>query len=92
MIRFIDPRGETGLVEQAYGLRLRKGPAVVALLSNLYPDASRFLAHVGDALVATAPELSVRMYEKPGPAGQVSDELMEVMLEEANAVIAAYGH
>jgi hypothetical protein len=91
-MRFVDPRGRTGITDAPYTLRLQPGPAVVALLSNRYRDASEFLTDVGAALTAMAPELRVRLYEKPGPAGQVAPELLETIVAEANAVVAAYGH
>jgi hypothetical protein len=91
-MKFSDPRGESASRPVEYNARLRVGEATVALLSNSYTDASRYLEYLSIEMASEAPELTFRLFEKESTVGQARSSLLDEIADTADAVVAAYGH
>ena len=92
-IEFLDPRGvpETAAVPYELSADL-SGQATVGLLANGFPDSVVFLDQAEAAMRAMRPELSYARYDK-GNASAIADETMlDSIVDECQAVVAAYGH
>jgi hypothetical protein len=78
---------------EAYGLSAdwSGGPPAIGLLANSFPDCEAFLAEVGGVLGERLPGATLRSWKKPGVA-PAPDELLDGIVAEVAAVIAAYGH
>jgi hypothetical protein len=71
---------------------LRSGDATVALLSNSYTDASRYLEYLSVEIANAVPELTFTLFEKESTVGPANSSLLDEIADTADAVIAAYGH
>ena len=94
MIEFVDPRAEPGAPVEPYtlGLSDTDGPLTVGLLANGFPDSVAFLDHVEQSLAATLPAASFRRFDKGNASAVISDEMLDDVVAECQAVVAAYGH
>jgi len=94
VIEFLDPRAEPGLPADAYDLSidLVDGPLDVGLLANGFPDSVAFLRQVETALAARLPHLTFHHYNKGDASSVVSDTMLDTIVAECRAVVAAYGH
>jgi hypothetical protein len=93
-IEFVDPRAEPGTPVEPYllGVDLTTGGAHVGLLANGFPDSVAFLDHVGAALAEELPGVTFHRYDKGDASSVVSDEMLDTIVAECRAVVAAYGH
>ena len=94
MIEFVDPRAEPGAPVEPYTLVIDdpSAPITVGLLANGFPDSVAFLDHVEKALAATMPAASFRRFDKGNASSVISDEMLDAVGAECQAVVAAYGH
>ena len=94
MIEFLDPRAEPGTPPEPYELSIdiEAGPAELGLVANGFPDSMAFLEAVGAALQQRVPGLRLRYYDKGNASVVASDDLVEGISKECQAVITAYGH
>lgn len=94
-ITYLDPTSAPGLAIEPYSVaRLPIGTgAVIGLLANGFPDSIVFLDHVERALLDAAPVgTTVKRYAKPNASAIVSDQVLQTMTDECQAVITSYGH
>ncbi|NNL85984.1 MAG: hypothetical protein HKP27_10045 [Myxococcales bacterium] len=94
MIEFLEPRAEPTAPIEPYTLAidLSRGPVDVALLANGFPDSENFLERVAESLAEELPELRFHRYNKGDASIVVRDEMLEDIVRECQAVVAAYGH
>ena len=94
MIEFVDPRAEPGMPVEAYTLALDsvEGPIEVGLLANGFPDSVAFLDHVEKALAERLPGATFLRYDKGNASSVISDSMLDQVVDECTAVVAAYGH
>ncbi len=94
MIEFLDPRAEASAPIEPYALSVdpTAGPIVIGLLANGFPDSANFLAHVEKALARELPAARFHHYDKGDASSVVPDPLLETIISECGAVVAAYGH
>lgn len=92
-IEFLDPRAEPGAPIEAYELRADLDrPIEIGLLANGFPDSVSFLDAVEKALAAHVPAASFHRYNKMDATSVVSDAMLDSIVGECGAVVAAYGH
>jgi hypothetical protein len=91
-LRVVDPRGGRPCATEAYALRLTTDRCRIALLSNAFPDATRFLVHLGEGLRQVSPSIEIRLYEKSTAVGAAPTELIDRIATESDAAVSAYGH
>lgn len=93
MIQFHDPRAKPAVAAEPYDRRITvDGAVTVGLLANGFPDSEEFLGAIGAALVASRPGLTVRHYNKGNATVPASDELIQTITAECQAVVTAFGH
>jgi len=94
MIEFLDPRAQSGTTLESYdlGIDVSQGDIEIGLLANGFPDSVRFLDCVEEALTARLPAARFRRYDKGDPTSVVPDPMLETIVAECRAVVAAYGH
>ncbi len=94
MIEFLDPRAASGTPIEAYdlGIDVRQGAVDIGLLANGFPDSVRFLDRVEEVLAAQLPAARFHRYDKGDPTSVVPDPMLEAIVAECRAVVAAYGH
>ena len=93
MIEYLDPRAEPGVPVEPFGLSADLDGAVdIGLLANGFPDSVAFLEHVEEALRARLPDARFHHYNKGDASSVVSDQLLDTIVGECRAVVAAYGH
>jgi hypothetical protein len=93
MIEYLDPRAEPGLPVEPFDLSADlDGPVAIGLLANGFPDSVAFLEHVEEALRARLPDARFHHYNKGDASSVVSDQLLDTIVGECRAVVAAYGH
>ena len=94
MIEFVDPRAEPSVAMEAYTLSIdpNEGPISIGLLANGFPDSVAFLNRVEAALQQKLPQAEFQHYDKGDPSSVVSDEMLDTIVGECDAVVAAYGH
>ncbi len=94
MIQFHDPRSEPGAPVEPY--RLTAAPTEagfeIGLVANGFPDSEPFLDHVEKSLATRLPHAVFRRYNKHNASSVISDEMLESVVAECRAVVAAYGH
>ena len=61
-------------------------------MANGFPDSVRFLDELERALRAVRPDLQVLRYDKGNASVVASEDLLERMSREVQAVVTAYGH
>ena len=94
-ITYLDPTSAPGLAVEPYGVAaLAAGKAAtIGLLANGFPDSIVFLDHVERALLNVAPAGTVvKRYAKPNASAVVSDQTLQKMTDECEAVVTSYGH
>jgi hypothetical protein len=94
-VTYLDPTSAPGLAVEPYGVAsLAPGrAATIGLLANGFPDSVPFLDHVERALLAVAPAGTViKRWAKPNASAIVSDQVLQAMTDECEAVVTSYGH
>jgi hypothetical protein len=93
MIEYLDPRAEPGMPVEPFDLSADLDGAVdIGLLANGFPDSVAFLHHVEEALRERLPEARFHHYNKGDASSVVSDQMLDTIVGECRAVVAAYGH
>ena len=94
MITFLDPRAEPGAPVESYALSVDAlaTPITIGLVANGFPDSEEFLDQVEKALAIEAPSASFRRWNKRNASAVISDEMLDEVVQDCNAVVAAYGH
>ena len=92
-ITFVNPGAETSSPVEPYALRLdiRKHPLRIALVSNTFPDVRNFVDCVEQALQPLLPGAKVKVWQKPS-VEPVTQKMLEEIVAESDAVVAALGH
>lgn len=92
-VRFVDPRGASAEPVATYDHQLDMSePLTVALLANGFPDSEEFLDVVGEVLAEQQPNVALARFNKRNASAAVSAEMLASIVDECDAVIAAYGH
>ncbi len=94
-VTFMDPRPRIDVVPDVAAPQLAtKGAegAVFGLLANGFPDSAAFLTEVAAAVASRLPAATFRSVEKSRPSDVLTEQQLEVLRSECDAVIAAYGH
>ena len=93
VIRFFDPRPAA---RPAPGSRTfvasRRERRTVGLLANGFPDSMAFLDAVAHTLAHAYPATRFVRVEKTSPPEPLTDEQLQVLTNDCDGVIAAYGH
>lgn len=94
MIEMVDPRAEPGNPVEPYELSIDIGaaPATIGLVANGFPDSEAFLDQVEKALAVAVPTASFRRFNKYNASSQISDEMLNEIVSDCDAVVGAYGH
>ena len=94
VIEFLDPRAEPGTPVEPFTLSidLSSGGGDIGLLANGFPGSVAFLEHVAAALAEVVPGATFHRYDKGDASSVVSDEMLDTIVAECRAVVAAYGH
>jgi hypothetical protein len=94
MVEFLDPRAEPAVAVEPYTLSIdpTDGPISIGLLANGFPDSVGFLDRVEAALQQTLPQARFRRYDKGNASVGVSDDMLDAIVRECDAVVSAYGH
>ena len=94
MIEFVDPRAEPSMEIEAYTLAIdpTEGPVSIGLLANGFPDSVAFLDRLETALEQHLPQARYCRYDKGNPSAGLSDEMLDTITRECDAVVSAYGH
>ena len=91
-VTFLEPTAERGIDLEPYELFIdTSGPITVGLISNAFPDGTEFMHKLETELAALMPQASFRHYQKPNVAA-VTGDLITVITEECDVVLAAWGH
>jgi hypothetical protein len=94
MLEFHDPRAEPGAAVEPY--ELATDPYAVGfdigLVANGFPDSEPFLDMVEKSLAVRLPHAVFHRYNKHNASSVISDQLLETVVSECRAVVAAYGH
>ena len=92
-VQFHDPRGEPMTPAEPYSLKVRlEGAVTIGLLANGFPDSVNFLDQVEKALSDRLPEATFNRYDKGDASKLVSAEMLDDIVANCQAVVAAYGH
>ncbi|MEM7542802.1 MAG: hypothetical protein AAF384_14645 [Pseudomonadota bacterium] len=92
-ISFHDPRGETRVAPEPYTRKVEKaGEATIGLLANGFPDSIEFLDAVERALKDALPDAQFKRYEKNNASIPATDEVIDTIAQECDALLTAYGH
>jgi len=94
MITFLDPRSEPGAPVEPYELSVdaEAAPLTVGLVANGFPDSEEFLDQVEKALAVAVPHASFRRWNKHNASAVISDDMLDEVVSDCQAVVAAYGH
>jgi hypothetical protein len=92
-ITYVSPEAETSTPAEPYALRLdlAKKPLRIALVSNTFPDVRNFVDCVEQALAPLLPGAKVKVWQKPS-VEPVTPKMLEEIVAESDAVVAALGH
>lgn len=94
MITFLDPRAEPGAPVEPYELSIdaEAAPLTIGLVANGFPDSEAFLDQVEKALAVAVPAASFRRWNKNNASSVISDAMLDEVIDDCQAVVAAYGH
>ena len=94
VVQFVDPRAEPATPPVPYDLTadLSGEDVTVGLLANGFPDSVAFLDQVEAAMRASHPKLTFLRYDKGNASAIASDDMLDSIVAECSAVVAAYGH
>jgi hypothetical protein len=94
VMEFLDPRAEPSSPVEAYALSidLTRRPVTIGLLANGFPDSVAFLRQVEAALATRLPHAAFHHIDKSDASSVVSDSMLDSIVSECRAVVAAYGH
>lgn len=94
MVTFLDPRAEPGAPVEDYALQIdaAAGPLTIGLIANGFPDSEEFLDQIEKALAVEVPHASFRRWNKHNASSTISDEMLDEVIDDCQAVVAAYGH
>ena len=92
-ITYVDPTGQPSSPVQPYDLHLdlSKRPLRIALIANTFPDIPRFVDCVEKALKPLLPGATLKVWQKPS-VEPVTPKVLEEILAQSDAVVAALGH
>ena len=91
-VTFLDPTAEGGIPAEPYELFVdTSGPIRLGLIANAFTDGTRFMDKLETALATALPQATFRRYQKPNVA-PVTDEQIEAITDECDAVVTAWGH
>jgi hypothetical protein len=92
---FIDPRPDVAATAEVAGPIPWNRPAQDAtfgMLANGFPDSGAFLRAVSERITEVHPGSRFRHVEKARPPDALTDDQLQVLTDECDLVIAAYGH
>ncbi len=95
MVDYHDPRAEVNVENFPYnlGITLRgSNQTTVGLLANGFPDSENFLDQIAEVLMEREPGLKLERYNKGNASIPASQEILDRINNDCQAVIAAYGH
>jgi len=94
MLNFVDPRAEPGAPVEPYNLTVdaEAAPLTIGLVANGFPDSEEFLDQIEKALAVAVPHSLFRRWNKHNASSTISDEMLEEVVGDCQAVVAAYGH
>ena len=94
MVQLLDPRAGVAAPVEPYGLAAdwSAAPPTIGLLANGFPDSVAFLDQVGEAIRRRLPDVVLRSWNKGNASAPASDQLLDGIAAEVQAVVAAYGH
>jgi hypothetical protein len=94
VVQFLDPRAGIAAAAEPYELAAdwSGGPPTIGLLANGFPDSVAFLAQVGEAIRRRVPDVVLHSWDKGNASAPASDQLLDGIAAEVQAVVAAYGH
>lgn len=94
MIDYFDPRAEPGRPVEPYELSVDPSgePIAIGLVANGFPDSEAFLDHVEKALAHEIPSAAFHRYNKHNASAMISEEMLDEVVTDCQAVVAAYGH
>ena len=94
MIEYVDPRAEPGRPVEPYELTvdLTERPISIGLVANGFPDSEPFLDHVEKALAHHLPGATFLRYNKGNASAMISDDMLNDVANDCQAVVGAYGH
>ncbi len=91
-IEYLDPTAEEGVEIEPYELFAdTRGPLALALIANSFPDGTRFMDKLEEALSDLLPAATIHRYQKPNVA-PITDDQLETISRECDAVVSAWGH
>lgn len=92
-VQFHDPKAAPLAVAEPYRLSAKlDDPITIGMLANGFPDSEEFLEAVEASLAEVLPNAAFRRYNKGNASILVSDEMLNDIKSECQAVVAAYGH
>lgn len=94
MVTFLDPRAEPGVPIEPYELSIdaEAAPLTIGLVANGFPDSEVFLDQVEKALAVAVPAASFRRWNKHNASSVISDAMLDEVIADCQAVVAAYCH
>lgn len=95
MIRYHDPVAPTQVEVTPYrhSLRIRGANDVhIGFLANGFPDSENFLNELQDAITEIEPGVTAHAYNKGNASIAAPDDLLDEIMGDCQAVVAAYGH
>jgi hypothetical protein len=95
MIEYLDPRAAVSTKAIPYTLAINlagSNQLTVGMLANGFPDSENFLYLIAEALQAREPGIKVAHYNKGNASITASNEMLDSINNECQALITAYGH
>ena len=92
-VRYLDPRAEPMKPAEPYELQADLSqPLNIGLLANGFPDSEEFLRAVECACKRDLPQVSFTHFNKRKASVRVPEAMLDDIVTQCGAVIAAYGH
>lgn len=95
MIEYHDPVAPTQVENTPYTHSIAvagSNQIHIGFLANGFPDSENFLNELQDAMQAIEPGISVHAYNKGNASVPASADMLDEIMGECQAVVAAYGH